>query len=140
MSSLPRSFALLNRGQFVRGNMRSDHLPVGCVLRLSRALYRSSQIPPVVGLRVALLNPLAHRVERAHRCLRGHVSLVLGQVNYLSDQQLELSKQPPPSLVEVDRTPADSPEKETRRQLRDFIRRGYQQRLLIRSEEHTSEL
>src|ERR1035441_4492736 len=56
---------------------------------------------------------------------------LLGEVNYLSDRQLELSKQPPPSLVEVDRSPADSREKEIRRQLRDFIRRGYQQRLLI---------
>lgn len=56
---------------------------------------------------------------------------LLGQVNYLSEQELKLSKQPPPSLVEVDRSPADSREKETRLQLRDFIRRGYQQRLLF---------
>src|ERR1039458_6764021 len=78
MSSLPSSLAILNRSQFVRGNMHSDHLPVGCVLRLLRSLYRSGQIQPVVGLHVVLLNPLAHRVERAHRTLRGHVSLFRG--------------------------------------------------------------
>src|ERR1039458_7528728 len=78
MSSLPSSLAILNRSQFVRGNMHSDHLPVGCVLRLLRSLYRSGQIQPVVGLHVDLLNPLAHRVELAHRTLRGHVSLFRG--------------------------------------------------------------
>ena len=56
---------------------------------------------------------------------------LLGDIHYLSDEQLTLSKKGPPCLQEFDRDPADSREKETRRQLADFIRRGYQQRLLI---------
>lgn len=56
---------------------------------------------------------------------------ILGNVHYLDDQQLRRSQDERPTLVEFDRGPADSVEKETRRQLADFIRRGYQQRLLI---------
>ena len=56
---------------------------------------------------------------------------LLGDVHYLSDEQLTQSRVGPPQLEEFDRSPADSREKEARRQLADFIRRGYQQRLLI---------
>ena len=56
---------------------------------------------------------------------------ILGNVHYLDDKQLKLSQEELPPLAEFDRAPADSREKEARRQLADFIRRGYQQRLLI---------
>ena len=56
---------------------------------------------------------------------------MLGAVQYLSDSQLERSRAAREVLPEFDRNPADSREKELRRQLSDFIRRGYQQRLLI---------
>ena len=56
---------------------------------------------------------------------------LLGKVQYLANEQLELSRRAHPSLAEFDRGAADSRERETRRQLVDFIRRGYQQRLLI---------
>lgn len=56
---------------------------------------------------------------------------LLGNVHYLDEKQLELSQKELPSLAEFDRDPADSREKEARRQLAEFIRRGYQQRLLI---------
>ena len=56
---------------------------------------------------------------------------ILGSVHYLVDEQLKLSQGESPSFPEFDRGPADSREREARRQLADFIRRGYQQRLLI---------
>ena len=56
---------------------------------------------------------------------------MLGPVRYLSDDELALSRQRHPSLQEFERNPPDCLEKEMRRQLAEFIRRGYQQRLLI---------
>jgi L-fuculose-phosphate aldolase len=56
---------------------------------------------------------------------------MLGEVRYLDDRQLELSQGGMEPLPEFERKSADSHEKEVRRQLTDFIRRGYQQRLLI---------
>ncbi len=56
---------------------------------------------------------------------------MLGKAQYLSDEQLKLSREEPPALEEFDREIARSMEKEARRQLAEFIRRGYQQRLLI---------
>lgn len=56
---------------------------------------------------------------------------LLGEVRFLTEEQLMLSRKELPFLPEFDRSPADSREKELRRQLTDFIRRGYQQRLLI---------
>jgi L-fuculose-phosphate aldolase len=55
----------------------------------------------------------------------------LDQVHYLDNEQLKLSLEGLLSFEEFDRYPADSGEKEARRQLADFIWRGYQQRLLI---------
>jgi L-fuculose-phosphate aldolase len=55
----------------------------------------------------------------------------LGDVHYLDDAQLKLSVERLLYFEEVDREPAGSREKEVRRQLAEFIRRGYQQRLLI---------
>ena len=56
---------------------------------------------------------------------------LLGNVHYLGEEQLALSQKELPNFAEFDRDPADSREKEARRQLAEFIRRGYQQRLLI---------
>jgi L-fuculose-phosphate aldolase len=55
----------------------------------------------------------------------------LGNVRYLDDAQLMLSQERVSPLEDFDRDAADSREKEARRQLADFIRRGYQQRLLV---------
>jgi L-fuculose-phosphate aldolase len=55
----------------------------------------------------------------------------LGNVHYLDDAQLKLSQEGVSPFEDFDRYPADSREKEARRQLADFIRRGYQQRLLV---------
>lgn len=56
---------------------------------------------------------------------------LLGEIHYLDDEQLKQSREGLPSLAEFDRGPAGSREKEARHQLAEFIRRGYQQRLLI---------
>ena len=56
---------------------------------------------------------------------------LLGNVQYLSDEQLKRSREERPLLREFDRGPGSSVEKEARRQLSDFIHRGYQQRLLV---------
>jgi L-fuculose-phosphate aldolase len=56
---------------------------------------------------------------------------MLGNIRYLSDQELERSRVRLQSAGEFDREPAGSREKEIRSQLAAFIRRGYQQRLLI---------
>ncbi|HEY2573724.1 MAG TPA: class II aldolase/adducin family protein [Verrucomicrobiaceae bacterium] len=55
----------------------------------------------------------------------------LGEVHCLTDEQLKLSQHELPSFAEFDRGPADTREKEARHQLAAFIRRGYQQRLLV---------
>jgi L-fuculose-phosphate aldolase len=55
----------------------------------------------------------------------------LGNVHYLDDAQLKLSQEALSPFEHFDPYPADSREKEARRQLADFIRRGYQQRLLV---------
>ena len=55
---------------------------------------------------------------------------LLGDVRYLSEDELELRNQVPP-LEEFEPGPASSAERELRRQLVDFTRRGYQQRLFI---------
>lgn len=58
---------------------------------------------------------------------------LLGEVRSLSDAQLEIPRSLPPLPVgEV--VPPTSREKEIRRQLCEFIRRGYRQRLLISTE------
>lgn len=55
---------------------------------------------------------------------------LLGDVRYLSDEDLELRNRVPP-LEEFESVTASSVERELRRQLVDFTRRGYQQRLFI---------
>lgn len=54
----------------------------------------------------------------------------LGPVRYLSPEQLANSEMPAPELEEFDPGPASSHERALRRELCEFIRRGYHQRLL----------
>ncbi len=54
----------------------------------------------------------------------------LGQVRYLTADQLAIGGTIVPDLEEFDPGPATSTEQSLRRELCDFIRRGYQQRLL----------
>jgi len=55
---------------------------------------------------------------------------LLGDVRYLGEEELELRNQVPP-LEEFEPEQPSSRERELRRQLVDFTRRGYQQRLFI---------
>jgi len=59
---------------------------------------------------------------------------MLGGVRYLSDEQIEWPRESFKALGQFERGLASSGEKELRRQLCDFVRRGYQQRLLISTE------
>ena len=54
----------------------------------------------------------------------------LGPVNYLTAEQLAVGGKPVPEPEEFDPGPATSGERALRRELCDFIRRGYHQRLL----------
>lgn len=56
---------------------------------------------------------------------------MLGELRFLSDEQLTLSRRQAELLPETACLPPNSAEKELRKQLRDFLRRGYQQRLFI---------
>jgi L-fuculose-phosphate aldolase len=59
---------------------------------------------------------------------------LLGDVRYLTDQQIALPRQMAEPLPEFDPPPAGSRERELRRSLREFVQRGYRQRLLISTE------
>jgi L-fuculose-phosphate aldolase len=59
---------------------------------------------------------------------------MLGDVRYLNADQLALAQRVGVPLPTGTLAPVTSPEKELRRQLCDFVRRGYQQRLLISTE------
>ncbi|HUQ68332.1 MAG TPA: class II aldolase/adducin family protein [Planctomycetaceae bacterium] len=56
---------------------------------------------------------------------------MIGEVRLLTDRQLELSKRQAQSFPEFTPVAPHSLEKELRTQLRDFLKRGYQQRLFI---------
>ncbi len=58
----------------------------------------------------------------------------LGEVNYLSDGQLAIAEQRRIDLPRLPVASATSMEKELRRQLCEFVQRGYRQRLLISTE------
>jgi L-fuculose-phosphate aldolase len=58
----------------------------------------------------------------------------LGPVRSLDAGQLALAQAPRETLPEFEPGPASTPEKELRRQLCEFVRRGYRQRLLISTE------
>lgn len=55
---------------------------------------------------------------------------LLGKIRYLNDEQIDLPHHIEP-LPEFEREPPSSEEKELRRELCEFTRRGYQQRLFI---------
>lgn len=57
-----------------------------------------------------------------------------GKVNYLTDDQIELPRRTVQPLPEFDAALPTTREKELRQQLCDFVRRGYQQRLMISTE------
>lgn len=59
---------------------------------------------------------------------------LLGPVRYLSADQLELSRRPREPLPEFEPGPAGTTEKELRRQVCEFVRRGYRQRLMTSTE------
>lgn len=59
---------------------------------------------------------------------------MLGEVRYLSEEQLGLARRVNEPLPVVERPAASSREKELRRQLCDFLRRGYRNRLMISTE------
>ena len=59
---------------------------------------------------------------------------MLGEVRYLNDQQLELARGRTEPLPTCEPAAASSHEKELRRQLCAFLRRGYHNRLLISTE------
>jgi L-fuculose-phosphate aldolase len=58
----------------------------------------------------------------------------LGTVRYLTDEQLDASRRPELPWPQADMPPPSSHEKELRRQLCDFLHRGYRNRLLISTE------
>lgn len=58
----------------------------------------------------------------------------LGRVHYLKEKDVELPRATAQTLPFFVRDPADSRERELRHQMRDFVRRGYEQRLLISTE------
>jgi L-fuculose-phosphate aldolase len=58
----------------------------------------------------------------------------LGEVRYLNDEQLALAEQRRVTLQNLENHCATGQEKELRRQLCEFVRRGYRQRLLISTE------
>lgn len=59
---------------------------------------------------------------------------LLGEVRYLSDEQLALAERRQVNLQVVETSTASSEERELRRQLCEFVRRGCRQRLLISTE------
>jgi L-fuculose-phosphate aldolase len=59
---------------------------------------------------------------------------LLGEVRYLNDEQIQLPRRMAEPLPEFVPPPCDSHEKELRRQMKEFVRRGYRQRLLISTE------
>jgi len=58
----------------------------------------------------------------------------LGEIRYLDDGQLEQAQQRSVALDSFEAPPATAAEKELRSQLREFVRRGCRQRLLISTE------
>ena len=59
---------------------------------------------------------------------------LLGEVRFLTDEQLVLAERRSAPFQLVEATPASSEERELRRQLCEFVRRGCRQRLLISTE------
>ena len=55
----------------------------------------------------------------------------LGNIRYLTDEEIELAEQRAPGLPELERPAPTSLEKELRQRLCEFVRRAYRQRLFI---------
>lgn len=83
-------------------------------------------------------NSLSHAFQRfeafefaAKTIIKGHQ---LGEVRYLSDSQLDQTRDRSIALESFQPPPATANEKDLRTQLREFVRRGCRQRLLISTE------
>ncbi len=59
---------------------------------------------------------------------------VIGNIRYLTDDEVELPRRSFSAVPEYDREPPTSREKDMRQRLCEFVRRGYQQRLMISTE------
>jgi L-fuculose-phosphate aldolase len=59
---------------------------------------------------------------------------MLGRVRYLTEEETAVPRRFAPKVESFERGAVPSAEKEARRTLRDFVRRGYEQRLLISTE------
>lgn len=57
--------------------------------------------------------------------------LLGGEIRYLTDAEIELAHSRPSASKEFQRPTCNSPEKELRKRLAEFVRRGYRQRLFI---------
>lgn len=80
----------------------------------------------------ASLREAFERFETLEFCAKTIVKAsLLGTVRCLDDAQAAQWGPPPPSPPLERAAPVSSPEKELRRQLREFVRRAYQQRLMI---------
>ena len=83
-------------------------------------------------------NSLSHAFQRFEALEFAGKTIIkaqhLGLVNYLSDEQLEQAHKRSVQLSSFGPGPATSKEKELRKQLADFIKRGCRQRLLISTE------
>jgi len=117
--ALPGSTALGNHiaGLFARGH--------SCVVMENHGVVVAGENLPAAFQRFETLEFTAKTILKAR---------MLGGARYLTEAQLALPHrhtQPQPTFQ---RQPASSAEKELRRQLCDFVRRGYRQRLLISTE------
>lgn len=98
---------------------------VNCVILENHGVVVGGESLSVAFQRFEALEFAAKTVIKA-----GH----LGQVRYLSDEQLAVAHSRRVDLATAERTVPTALEKELRRELSLFIRRGYRQRLLISTE------
>jgi len=117
--ALPGSQALAERvaGAFAQGGH--------CVIMESHGVVASGETLQQAFQRFETLEFTAKTIIKAR---------TLGKVNYLSREQIELPRRNFTPLPAFDHRAVEGRERELRRQLCDFVRRGYQQRLLISTE------
>jgi L-fuculose-phosphate aldolase len=117
--ALPGSQALAERvaGAFAKGGH--------CVIMESHGVVVGGETLQQAFQRFETLEFTAKTIIKAR---------TLGQVNYLSREQIELPRRSFTPLPVFEHRGVESRERELRRQLCDFVRRGYQQRLLISTE------
>ena len=117
--ALPGSQALAER-------VAAAFAPGGhCVIMESHGVVVGGETLPQAFQRFETLEFTAKTIIKAR---------TLGKVNYLSREQIELPRRSFKPLPAFDPGAVESRERELRRQLCDFVRRGYQQRLLISTE------